>query len=117
MPKCSDLLQLGAANHMPRGKTMLVKIQRRVEGKENEHINNTVQPMLEGLGHINRPNESSVLYITAPIGSCASTLPPQALDLHREERYETGESAHNNGPCLHWHSLALFLLGFTGVCV
>lgn len=52
MPKCSDLLQLGAANHTPRGKAMLVKIQRRVEGKENEHINNSLQPMLEGLGHI-----------------------------------------------------------------
>lgn len=49
MPKCSDLLQLGAANHTPRGKAMLVKIQRRVEGKENEHINNSLQPMLEGL--------------------------------------------------------------------
>lgn len=59
------------------------------------------------------------LNITALNGTRASAVPLRALDRHGERRYEAGKSAHNNGLCLHWQSLALFSLGSAGqrVCM
>lgn len=60
-----------------------------------------------------------ILNITPLNGICASAVPLTALGRHGERRYEAGKSAHNNGPCLHWQSPALFSLDSVSrsVCV